>query len=110
MSNISDKELRAGNFEYNNGVLIRTINLLHIKYNKLAGIQRALQDNGMSEGEFLDSVNFLTEAGYIHIRHISDKTNAVLADSEYITLEAKLTEKGIRLARGSIKDNLIGKI
>ena len=63
--------------------------------------------SGIAEDEFLDSVNFLAEEGYIHLRHIASKGNALLADSDYTTLEAKLTGKGNRLLKGGISDDMI---
>lgn len=107
MGNIDKSALRAGNFRTNNGRVLRTVNLLRFKYNKLSGIQSVLEDSGIAEDEFLDSVNFLTEEGYIHLREISSKESAALADSDYLTLEAKLTGKGIRLLAGGIEDNMI---
>ena len=61
----------------------------------------------MTEDEFLDSVNFLALEGYIHLREVSSKHDASLADKAYQTLEAKLTGKGIRLLAGGIEDNMI---
>ena len=78
-----------------------------LKYNKLTGVQSVLEDDGIAEDEFLDSVNFLAEEGYIHLRRISNKDPAALADTDYTALEAKLTGKGIRLLAGGIEDDMI---
>ena len=78
-----------------------------MKYNKLTGVQSVLEDDGIAEDEFLDSVNFLAEEGYIHLRRISNKEPAALADTDYTALEAKLTGKGIRLLAGGIEDDMI---
>lgn len=107
MSNLEKRALRAGSFVYNNGKVLRTVNILRLKYNKLTGVQSVLEDDGIAEDEFLDSVNFLTEEGYIHLRHISNKEPAALADTDYTALEAKLTGKGIRLLAGGIEDDMI---
>ncbi len=108
MSNSLEKrKLSAGNFIKNNGAVLRTINILRYKYNKLTGVQNVLEGNGIQEDEFLDSVNFLTEEGYVHLREVSSKTVATLADSDYRTLEAKVTAKGIRLLAGGIDDTMI---
>lgn len=107
MSNIDKSALRAGNFVRNNGMVLRTVNILRFKYNKLTGVQSVLEDGGITEDEFLDSINFLAEEGYIHLRHISTKENASLADDEYTALEAKLTGKGIRLLAGGCSDDMI---
>lgn len=70
-------------------------------------MQSVLEDDGIAEDEFLDSVNFLAEEGYIHLRRISNKEPAALADTDYTALEAKLTGKGIRLLAGGIEDDMI---
>lgn len=107
MSEIDRQKLRAGNFVANNGQVLRTINILRYKYNKLGGVQRAMHDAGLSEDEFLDSVNFLSQEGYIHLRRIADHTDGNLADHDYLELEGKVTSKGIRLLAGGIDDNMV---
>lgn len=104
---IDKSDLRAGNFVHANGRVLRTINILRTKYNKLTGVERVLADDGISEDEFLDSINFLAAEAYIHLRTVSDHTDADIADCDYRTLEAKLTAKGIRLLAGGIEDNMI---
>lgn len=106
-NSLEKRKLSAGNFIKNNGAVLRTINILRYKYNKLTGVQNVLEGNGIQEDEFLDSVNFLTEEGYVHLREISSKDIATLADSDYRTLEAKVTAKGIRLLAGGIDDTMI---
>jgi len=105
---VTDKEMgskiRAGNFVENNGRVLRAINILRTKYNKLSGIKYALNIN---EGEVADSVNFLHEEGYIHLRVIENKAPSSLADASFDMLEAKLTSKGIRLLAGGLSDNCI---
>lgn len=71
MSNLEKRALRAGSFVHNNGKVLRTVNILRLKYNKLMGVQSVLEDDGIAEDEFLDSVNFLTEEGYIHLRRMT---------------------------------------
>lgn len=107
MDNDMTKRLKQGNFRKNNGAVLRTINILRYKYNKLTGVCSVLSDNGVAEDEFLDSVNFLAEEGYISLRDITTKDAAGLADYRYNTLEAKLTAKGIRLLAGGIEDSLV---
>lgn len=104
---IDKAALRAGNFIRNNGMVLRTINILRTQYHKLVSVQGVLEDNGLGEDEFLDSVNFLSKAGYIDLRTIAGKEAANLADYDYKGLEAQLTDKGIRLLAGGIKDNMI---
>ncbi|MEA4941907.1 hypothetical protein SDC9_187587 [bioreactor metagenome] len=107
MSNLDKRALRAGSFVKNNGTVLRTVNILRFKYNKLTGVQGVLEDGGIAEDEFLDSINFLAEEGYIHLRQISTKESAALSDANYTALEAKLTGKGIRLLAGGCSDDMI---
>jgi hypothetical protein len=99
-----ERRLRAGNFIENNGSVLRTINILRYKFNKLSAIKYALD---ISEAEIVDCVNFLAEAEYIELRQISTRAPADLADVPFEEIEAKLTEKGIRLLAGGLKDDLI---
>lgn len=62
----------------------------------------------ISEGDYLDCINFLAEAGYIALRNIYNQQPAELADTEdYRDLEAKLTAQGIRLIGGEITDKMV---
>ncbi|WP_243113144.1 type VI secretion protein [Ruminococcus sp. Marseille-P6503] len=97
--------IKAGNFRENNGSVMRTVNMLRHKYHKLKSVKYALPD--VSEGEVLDSINYLYEAGYIHLRSILTKEPATLADCDFEELEAKLTAKGISLLAGGITDPCI---
>lgn len=97
--------IKAGNFKENNGSVMRTINMLRHKYHKLKSVKYALPD--ISEGEVLDSVNYLHEAGYIHLRNVITKQPSTLADCDFDDLEAKLTAKGISLLAGGVTDSCI---
>lgn len=107
MAAIDRRSLNAGNFIANNGLVLRTVNILRHKYNKLVGVQHVLVENGVSEDEFLDSINFLSDEEYIHLRHVQTHQDAALADIDYRQMEAKLTSKGIRLLAGGINDEMI---
>lgn len=98
------RRMRAGKFIDNNGQVLRTINILRHKYERLQDVKYALE---ISESDYLDSINFLSEAGYIHLRDVGSKQTATIADSDYDQLEAKLTEKGIRLLGGEIHDQMV---
>lgn len=97
--------IKAGNFKENNGSVMRTINILRHNYHKLKSVKYALPD--ISEGEVLDSVNYLHEAGYIHLRNVITKQPSTLADCDFDDLEAKLTAKGISLLAGGVTDPCI---
>lgn len=98
-------KIRAGRFIKNNGKVLRTINIMRYKFEKLSEVHYALDD--MPENEYFDSLNYLFEAGYIQIRHIRSRQPAVLADEDIEQLEAKLTDKGIRLLAGRMFDELV---
>lgn len=97
--------IRAGNFKENNGSVMRTINMLRTQYHRLKSVEYALPN--ITKGEISDSVNYLYEAGYIHLRNIVTKELTTLADSDFDDLEAKLTAKGISLLAGGINDPCI---
>ena len=97
--------IRAGNFKENNGSVMRTINMLRTQYHRLKSVEYALPN--ITKGEISDSVNYLYEAGYIHLRDIVTKELTTLADSDFDDLEAKLTAKGISLLTGGINDPCI---
>lgn len=99
------KKMRAAQFTENNGLVLRTINILRHRYERLKDIRVALED--MDESRFLDSIHFLSEAGYIKLRNSSNRSDAELSDANYTDLEAKVTEKGIRLLGGEITDRLV---
>lgn len=101
------RQLRAGNFMMNNGRVLSTINLLREKYNSLRSVEKAVRYEGIEKQEVIDSVNFLAEEGYIHLRDIRTHEDASLADFDYQVLEAKVTGKGIRLLGGGISDNMV---
>ena len=99
------KKMRAARFIKNNGAVLRAINLLRYKYERLSEVKYALED--IEEGQYIDSVNYLYESGYIALRHIVNKQPVEISDVDYINIEAKLTQKGIKLLAGKIFDELI---
>lgn len=101
------RRLRAGSFKVNNGRVLMTINLLRQKYNSLRSVEQGVKYEGIEKQEFIDSVNFLADEGYIHLRKIDTHEDTALADNDYITLEARVTGKGIRLLGGGASDNMI---
>lgn len=108
MKSIDRRKLEAGEFVTNNGRVLRTINILRYKYNRLKSVESVLKEEGIDNGDFLDSVNFLSEEGYIHLRHIATPHDTMsLSDCDYSMIEAKLTAKGIRLLAGGIDDDMI---
>ena len=108
---MEDKEkalqrIRAGQFRENNGRVLKTINLLRTQFVRLKDVHTALQP--IEAGAMLDSVNYLQESGYIHLRSTETREMILLADArDYQMLEAKLTGKGIRLLEGSEKDAVV---
>ncbi len=49
------QRIKAGNFARNNGRVLQAANILRIKFNKLAGIERVVKSSGMAPDEFLES-------------------------------------------------------
>lgn len=101
------KELCASNFVKNNGLVLTTLNILTPKYSKLVAIESVFKTRGISKSELIESLNFLNEEKYIHLREITSKTEMSLSDYDYELLEAKVTGKGLRLLGGGIEDNMI---
>ena len=54
------KKASLASFKKTNGLVLRTINILREKYNKLDVVQEILGDSGTDVGSFTDSVNFLS--------------------------------------------------
>lgn len=100
-----NKRIAAGNFIENNGYVLRAVNMLKTKFNKLSTIRFAVPDADKPDIE--KSVNYLYEAGYLHLRHIHSKRPTSLADTDFEMLEAKLTAKGIQLLAGIIQDECV---
>lgn len=99
-----NKRIFARNFAENNGSVLRTVNILKTKYNKLKNLQFALN---MEKNEIENSVNYLFEAGYLHLRNAESKTPTSLADADFDSIEGKLTAKGIKLLAGAIEDECV---
>lgn len=98
-------KIKAGRFVKNNGAVLRTINMLRYRFVKLSDAAYALDD--IPEDEYLDSLNYLGVAEYIQFRHCCTHQTAELADCDVSELEAKLTDKGIRLLTGKFIDELV---
>ncbi len=100
------RKMRASEFAANNGRVLRTINILRHRYERLSGVGAALDE--ISEVDFLDCINFLSDEGYIVLRNVYSHQTVELADAEdYRDLEAKVTAKGIRLLGGEIIDKMV---
>lgn len=97
--------IKAGRFVKNNGIVLRNINMMHHQYLKLSDIKYVLAD--MPENEYTDSINYLSESGYIKLRHIKTKQIVDIADVDYNEIESKLTKKGINLLLGYTTDEAV---
>ena len=100
-----NRRISAGNFVENNGSVLRTINILKTKYNRLKNIRYAL--GNIEKTDIENSVNYLYEAGYLHLRHFESHIETTLADTDFDMLEGKLTAKGIQLLVGVIEDECV---
>ena len=99
-----NKRIAAGNFVENNGAVLRAINMLGVKFNKLQELSYATY---IEKADFEVSADYLYESGYIHLRHIDTKKPTSLADTRFEKLEAKLTQKGKQLIAGVIQDECV---
>ena len=110
MNTLENKELndriRQKKFFRNNGIVLKGINLLRTQFVRLPDLKYALEPS-LTESEFLDSVNYLTEGGYIRTRHTGTKQEITLADAAADELEAKVTQKGIQVIACILKDDCI---
>jgi hypothetical protein len=102
------KEMRTKAFVRNNGIVMRLINLCGFRHKYIA--LRSVWDVAQSDmggQEYLDCINYLSQKGYIRLRTIKGKAVVELADAESTDLEAILTDMGIDLAGGAIKNPMV---
>lgn len=99
-----NRRISAGNFVENNGSVLRAVNILKTKYNRLKDIKYALN---IEKNDIENSINYLHEAGYLHLRNTENRQLSGLADDDFDALEGKLTAKGIQLLAGVIQDECV---
>lgn len=90
------ERIRQKKFFRNNGVVLKGINLLREKYVRLTELKYALEPTLM-EQELRDSINYLSESGYINMRNIRSKQSTTLADCDFDDIEAKVSADGIKI-------------
>ena len=90
------ERIRQKKFFRNNGVVLKGINLLREKYVQLSELKYALEP-AVTEPELRDSVNYLSEAGYINMRNTHSKRPTTLADCDFNQIEAKVSAEGIKI-------------
>lgn len=98
--------IRQKKFFRNNGMVLKSVNLLRTQYVKLSELKYALEPN-MSDSELRDSINYLSEAGYINMREIDSKSPTTLADCDFEKIEAKVSASGIKIIACVKKDECI---
>ena len=81
------ERIRQKAFFKNNGMVLKAVNLLRDKFVALTDIRYALEPS-MTEAEFRDSINYLTESGYIRLRHMDSKACTTLADTAMEQLDS----------------------
>ena len=99
-----NRRISAGNFVENNGSVLRAVNILKTKFNRLKDIKYALN---IDKNDIENSVNYLHEAGYLHLRNSENRQPSSLSDDDFDALEGKLTAKGIQLLAGVIQDECV---
>lgn len=90
------ERIRQKKFFRNNAQVLKGINLLRTRFVSLAELKYALEPT-MTEAELRDSVNYLSESGYINMRKIGTKENTTLADCDFNEIEAKVSADGIKI-------------
>ncbi|MDE5771351.1 MAG: type VI secretion protein [Ruminococcus sp.] len=99
-----NRRISAGNFVENNGSVLRAVNILKTKFNRLKDIKYALN---IEKNDIENSINYLHEAGYLHLRNSENRQPSSLSDDDFDALEGKLTAKGIQLLAGVISDECV---
>lgn len=102
---ISEK-IRQNRFIQNNGRVLRAINMLRTQYVSLSDLRFGLPSD-ITDGEYADCINYLTEIEYINVRNRETKEKTTLADTELRLLEAKLSGNGIKFLAGKITDDCV---
>ncbi len=103
------KQIRADAFPRNNGSVLTCINLLNRHgFSPLEKVRLGVENWGIEKADFLDSIHFLKQSGYIETRTIDGKVPGVdLADYDYQEIEVRASAQGIRLMQGSIADECV---
>lgn len=101
------KDIDVCNFKRNNGLVLTTLNILRNRYTKITDVLSVFITRGIVKSDLLDSVNFLSEEGYIGTRDIKTKEDVIFDIANWENIEIKLTGKGIRILMGGIFDNMI---
>ena len=96
------KLIKAGKFKENNGAVMRVFNMCEHDFHPLTSLAYALPN--LTRGELIESINYLYEAGYLHLRSIDDDTDVSISDKKFEELKAKATANGSRLLRYAITD------
>ncbi|MDE5620658.1 MAG: type VI secretion protein [Ruminococcus sp.] len=99
-----NRRISAGNFVKNNGSVLRAVNILKTKFNRLKDIKYALN---IEKNDVENSINYLHEAGYLHLRNSENRQPSSLSDDDFDALEGKLTARGIQLLAGVIQDECV---
>lgn len=60
-------------------------------------LKRTMDKIDRLESEVRDSVNYLSESGYINMRKIDTKESTTLADCDFNEIEAKVSADGIKI-------------
>ncbi len=101
-----NENIKRGRFVKNNGRILRAINVLRTQYISLSDLYLGISTD-VKENEYTDSINYLTEIGYIRLRNKETKAASTLADDNLCDLEAKLTADGIKFLAGKLHDDCV---
>ncbi len=101
------ERIRQKKFFHNNGIVLKGIYMLPGKYVRLTELKYAFCETTMSEQELIESINYLSESGYINMRKNHSEKNTTLADCEFNEIEAKVSALGIKIVTCARTDECI---
>lgn len=97
--------VEAREFKKNNGIIMRTINLIFkTKWFKASELVAAVSGYGMQEGEVFDSLDYLEGKKFIQARDIASGRVVEVLDADSETTEVKLTSEGRLVTLGIVRD------
>lgn len=100
------RRIKQNRFATNNGMVLRTVNMLGEKYTDLDDLRYGLEPS-MSESELTDCLNYLSRSGYVELRDIRSHEVKHLSDADFEQLEVVVTPKGVQLLYGRNSDPCI---
>lgn len=76
-----NNKIKQQRFILNNGRILRAINMLRTQFVSLSDLRLGLPSD-ITDNEYTDAVNYLTEIEYINVRNRETKEETTIADTE----------------------------